>query len=485
MKKKMIMLAGLLIAAAVLLGVYGIAKNKPSGGPRPETEQYSATEGNLYSVINYDIVKIAEIDVKKGDKNIKFLVTGDGVKIENVDLALMKREQVSMMFDALINIRSDNKVGDFTGDELEVYGLSEPQAQAVYDFASSDKTDTLYIGALTPDNTYYYVKKADDSAVYTIDKTVGDRIMQDITAMADLSIDELDANGLAKLEVKQKDRDDLIISFEKENEKANENLDKSGLQTLVMHKPIENLLVYPYNLETGLLYNYDKFVIEKMVELGSENFAKYGLDDPQMTILMADTENGVALSVGNLDETGESYYVCPNGQRAVYTMPKAALEPFFNYNIIDFIQKFISLHFRDTVESIDIKSVYGNYTVEFKEEGENKIIEENGVKKDKRKEYIGGKNVDSDAFADYYELLTGLTFDALDESAPQGEPQAVITYKMLDGKTDTTVFYNYDDTFFLAQKEGSDMNMLVTKQQVKQAIEKADKLPEAKGGIEG
>ena len=482
MKKKMIMLAGLLIVAAALLAVYGIAKNKPKDEPAADPGITENAGEDLIDVISYAPEDIESIKITT-DKEIKFLVSDKGIEIENVDLSLMKQDLVSLMFNALIAVRSDNKVGEF--DDLGQFGLNSGEAAAAVEYTTKKGNETLYIGEITPDNSYYYAKKASDGIVYTIDKTVGDRIMQDITAMADLGIDILDSKGLAKLEVKQKNREDLLVSFEKENEKANENLDKSGLQTLVMHKPIENLLVYPYNLETGLLYNYDKFVIEKMVELGNENFAKYGLDDPQMTILMADTENGVALSVGNLDETGESYYVCPNGQRAVYTMPKAALEPFFNYNIIDFIQKFISLHFRDTVESIDIKSVYGNYTVEFKEEGENKIIEENGVKKDKRKEYIGGKNVDSDAFADYYELLTGLTFDALDESAPQGEPQAVITYKMLDGKTDTTVFYNYDDTFFLAQKEGSDMNMLVTKQQVKQAIEKADKLPEAKGGIEG
>lgn len=484
MKKKMIMLAGLLIAAAALLGVYGIAKNRPKDTPAEDPGLTDNMGEGLIDVVSYAPDDIKSIKIST-DSVLTFLVSDRGIEIENIDPALMKQELVSLMFNALISVRSDNKVGEFTGDELGRFGL-EPQsvaANVVYTAKSGD--ETLYIGALSPDNNYYYAKKASDDTVYTIDKTVGDRIMQDVTAMADLSIDILDANGLAKLEVKQKNRDDLIISFEKENEKANENLDKSGLQTLVMHKPIENLLVYPYNLETGLLYNYDKFTINKMVEPGSEGFAKYGLDDPQMTILMADTKNGVSLSVGNLDETGENYYVCPNGQRAVYTMSKAALDPFFNYNIVDFIQKFIALHFRDTVESIDIRSVYGNYTVEFKEEGENKITVENGVTRDKRREYINGKPVLSDDFSDYYELLTGLTFDALDESTPNGEPQAVITYKMLDGTVDTTTYYSFDDTFFLAVKEDSNTNMLITKQQVKQAIEKANDLPEAKGGVNG
>ena len=123
--------------------------------------------------------------------------------------------------------------------------------------------------------------------------------------------------------------------------------------------------------------------------------------------------------------------------------------------------------------------------MEFKEEGENKFIVENDVTKDKRNAYINGKLADTDSFANYYELLTGLTFDALDEGEPQGEPQVVITYKMLDGKEDTTTYYNYDDTFYLAVKEDSNMNMLITKQSVKQAVETANKLLEAKGGTVG
>ncbi len=484
MKKKMLMLVGLVVAAAVLLGVYGIAKKRPKDPPKPDTEQTEAENELKYTVIGCKAEDLSSVTVKKGEKNIKFIVSDDGIKIENVDLALMRQDLVSLMFDALITVRSDNKVGEFKGEELVQYGLDMPQAQVDYEI-DQKQPETLYIGAVSPDNNYYYAKTASSDDVYTIGKAVGDRIMQDVTDMADLSIDVLDSKGLARLEVKQKNRDELSVSFEKENEKANDNLDKSGLQTLVMHKPIENLLVYPYNLETGLLYNYDKFVIGEMVELGTENYAKYGLDDPQMTILMADLENGVALSVGNLDEEGKNYYVTPNGQKAVYTMPKEGLDPFFNYNIVDFIQKFIALHFRDTLAGVDIKSVYGNYTVEFKEEGENKFIVENDVTKDKRNAYINGKLADTDGFANYYELLTGLTFDALDEGEPQGEPQVVITYKMLDGKEDTTTYYNYDDTFYLAVKEDSNMNMLITKQSVKQAVETADKLPEVKGGTVG
>ena len=83
--------------------------------------------------------------------------------------------------------------------------------------------------------------------------------------------------------------------------------------------------------------------------------------------------------------------------------------------------------------------------------------------------------------------MTGLTFDALDENEPKGEPQAVITYKMLDGSTDTTTYYNYDETFYTAVKEGSESgyNMLINKQQVKQAIEKANEVTVLTGGSEG
>ncbi len=482
MKKKMIMLGGLLAAVVVLLAVYGIAKNKKPV-EEPAEEPNVITSEQKYEVLNYEPEDIESIDV---GGRIKFLVGEKGIEIENVDLALMDNDLVVMMFNALVKINSDNEVGEFSGSDLAQFGLDAPQTTV--DYTTKKGNSTLYIGNETPDGNYFYIKKADSDMVYTMGKMTGERIMQDITEMADLDIATLDPKGLTRLEVKQKDREDLSVTFDKDDEQANANLDKSGLQTLVMHKPVENLLVYPYNLETGLLYNYDKFKLTKMVELGDGNFAAYGLDEPQMTILMADLESGCVVAVGKLTEDGKDCYVTADGKKAVYTMPKDALDPFFNYNIVDFIQKFIALHFRDTLESVDIKSVYGDYTVEFKEEGDKKItVDENNVTRDKRREYINGKPADSEKFVDYYELLTGLTFDALDENEPKGEPQAVITYKMLDGSTDTTTYYNYDETFYTAVKEGSESgyNMLINKQQVKQAIEKANEVTALTGGSEG
>lgn len=468
MRKKIITLACLAAAVVILLLVYAGAKKnnaqKPDANPEPEV-----VSSGRYKLVSFDIADVKEIDTGK----VVFEISDDGISVKDRDMSLLDEEKIVLEINALTNISSDNEVEKDCKD-TEKYDLEKfAQCRVTYTM-KDDSTKQFEIGALTPDGEYYYALS--DNNVYTIGKTTGDRIMQDVTDLADLSMDVLDPNALTMLEVTQKGRDDLRVSFDSKNEITNESSDKSGLATLIMHSPIENLIVYPYNLESGLLYNYDSFKLTKMVDFGSGSFAEYGLDDPVMKIAMADSEKSVTLAVGNLTEDGSEYYVTPYGNAAVYTMPKEALEPFFNYDIINFIQKFIALHYRYELSDIDIKSVYGDYTVEFKEEGDKKLTEENGSYKDKRQEYINGKAADSEKFVNYYELLVGLTFDALKEYETTGEPQAEISYHLLDGSEDKVVFYDYDDTFFAAVKGDEQQKMLINKQQVKQAIDKAKEL---------
>ena len=468
MKKKIITLACLAAAVIILLLVYAGAKKnnaqKPDANPEPEV-----VSSGQYKLVSLDIADVKEIDTGK----VVFEISDDGISVKDRDMSLLDEEKIVLEINALTNISSDNEVEKDCKD-TEKYDLEKfAQCRVTYTM-KDDSTKQFEIGALTPDGEYYYALS--DNNVYTIGKTTGDRIMQDVTELADLSMDILDPNALTMLEVTQKGRDDLRVSFDSKNEITNESSDKSGLATLIMHSPIENLIVYPYNLESGLLYNYASFKLTQMVDFGSVNFSEYGLDDPVMKIAMADSEKSVTLAVGNLAEDGSEYYVTPYGNAAVYTMPKEALEPFFNYDIINFIQKFIALHYRYELSDIDIKSAYGDYTVEFKEEGDKKLTEENGSYKDKRQEYINGKAVDSEKFVDYYELLVGLTFDALKEYETTGEPQAEISYHLLDGSEDKVVFYDYDDTFFAAVKGDEQQKMLINKQQVKQAIDKAKEL---------
>ncbi len=483
MKKKAVLFIALLAAMAVLLAVYASVKNSgKSGAAEPEPEVMTSGKYKLVELAPEDIDSIFVDNGKNGGFYMD--VTDDGIIVKDgenmpVDMSLLDDEKTLLELRSLINISSDNEVEKTEGGVIpDKYGLDEEKAAAkVYYHLKDGSEQQLYLGVITPDEKYYYAAVS-LTEVYTIGKTTGDNILKSVEELADLDMEKLDPNALAMLEIVQEGREDLRISFEKENENSNDSLNKNGLQTLVMHDPIPDLLVYPYNLETGLLYNYENFTIEKMVEIGDKNFAEYGLDKPVMSIAMADTEASVTLKVGKETEDGKGYYVTPYGNKAVYTMTKTALEPFFDYNIIDFIQKFVALHYRYELSDIDIKSDYGDYTVEFKEENGKTLTEENGTPIDKRQEYINGKAVDSEAFVDYYELLVGLTFDALEDVRPQGEPHTVITYHLLDGTEDKVSFYDYDENFFVAVKDGSEgaLNMLITKQQVKQALDRAAEL---------
>lgn len=464
MKKKLILLLSALVILAVLLGVYALM------GSGADESAEETTENNGFESLGEKIADaedIKEFTVKNEKGAFTFSKKGDKWKAKGYDNEL-NQSAVSSMASVLSSLYAYKTVEENPEDTAK-YGLENPTAEG------SCKDITVYLGALTPDSKYFYVKTDKSSAVYMAETTLCDSLNYGLNDFIDKSVPKIDRDTIQELEIKVRDKEDIYVKYDPDNPIARDYAEANGLATLVMEKPVSNMLVYPYNLHNSVLKNISNLNVTDLVEAKPTDISKYGLDNPLVQVKIRDTENTVELKAGNMAPSVndiEYIYVLINDRPEVFTMDYRSVEPFINASIADFSEKFISLYQRSKVKSIKL----GNYTIELKDEGENTFVQEDGVTRDKRNAYINGKLIEREDFTNFYEQLIGIGFDDIDVTAKAEEsPQLVITFNLTDGSKDTAEYYSYNPDFYVVKK-GNNTSMLVNKQTVARVLNEAERL---------
>ncbi len=475
MKKKLLPLAGGVAVLVLLLGVYTY-KTGSNRGTEQETEptaeqvsDISYINSGKYTLCDKAAEDLRNIQINSAENQLTIEYSSGGYVVrdyENVDINLSNTASVASTF---IGLYSDNKIEE---SDREKYGLASPLATGSASFSDGSSV-TLTLGSLTADKKYYYMESSDAEGIYLVDAVVGGRLLYGINDLVNKSISAIKPDYVNYIEVINADGEELLMYYNKEKSDANTTFANSGLVTFTMEKPLEGATVYPFNLTGSILSTCSGLTLNGVVEAQPDDYVKYGLDTPNMTVRLRDDQGSLELKVGNAADDN-NVYVMADDRISVFTMDKSLLKPFENYTITDFVEKFVALHMRSDVNSVELESEFGGFTLDFKVEGDNRIItDENGSVKDNRIVLINGNNTESDNFSDFYELLAGLTFDQISgHTEKSGEPAAVLTYTLLDGTVQTTEFYIYNDNFYSIGKDG-EYDMLVSKQSIKQIIDKA------------
>lgn len=475
MKKKIFPLIGGVAVLALLLGVYAY-KTGSSGSNGQETEptteqttDISYVNTGKYTLCDKAAEDIRDIQINSGDNTLVLEYSNGSYIVKGYESVSLNMGNTAGVASTFIGLYSDNKIED---NDRAKYGLENPLATGTATFGDGSSV-TLTLGSLTADKKYYYMESTDAEGIYLVDAVVGGRLLYTINNLVDKNISAIKPNYVTYIEVTGSDGKELLMYYDKEKSDANTNFSNQGLVTLTMEKPLEGAAVYPYNLTGSILSTCSALTLNSVVEAQPEDYSKYGLDTPYMTVRLKDNEGSLELKVGS-DADENNVYVLADNRVSVFTMDKSLLKPFESYTITDFVEKFVALHMRSDVNSAEMDGEFGSFTLDFKVEGDNKIVtDDNGIAKDNRIVLLNGNKVESDNFADFYELLAGLTFDQIsDHTEKSGEPAVTLTYTLLDGTVQTTEFYIYNDNFYSVGKDG-EYDMLVNKQSVKQIIDKA------------
>lgn len=476
-KKKAFALLGLAVLLVVLGIVYlllgkGNATDEENADNRPEQNT------SVTSVINTsDGLTLKEVTVHRnnipdglgvfepydlGDSVLRVYLKGDSYFIEGYeDMPL--GSNMGGYIDGMYRLTASSELKEH--DELSVYGLDSPKLslEAVY---SDDSAITMNVGNATPDGLGYYVNTSVSDSVYVVTGTFMAPYFYGLNDLLDKSLTEINQDEITMVSVDdtQNDEKDLLITYNT----ADSAVQGNELTPLIMQSPIKGLAVYPYNLQTTVLAGQKELKLVDIVDIRPTDLGKYGLDKPAYEIKFMDTENIISLEIGNEVDDTFTYCKLPYSD-TVYTIFTGGIDPAINYNIYEFVERFVNLKYRRNLDKLVISGLsIPEYTLSF---GEDKVNQE-GI--DNRVAIFNGKEYERTEISDFYQLVAGITFERIDENAQiQGEPELTIDFYMLDGTESIDKYYSYDSNYYIVEKDGENTGFIVSKTYISRMLSMA------------
>lgn len=466
-KKNLITLISLFTALVLLLGFYVWYKNKDKIGKSSET-----TDDNSLIMATMDTGLIETVHFKNENADMTFIRENDTWVLETDKERPIKQNYVQNMINLIDEVKAEKIISE-NPDNLEQYGLKAPYATLTAT-QSDGKSITLTIGNKVTGGDGYYAKIDGKDTVFIVKAIYGSNLSYSDVNMTDIEHGpSITSSDIYHVEVLKKDGEDFELLYDPE---GNYHETATALLSWVILKPYEE----PYSADsskvTDFLSNYSSFDFLSCIEYKADDFAKYGLDDPQASIFVEYNEQheeelaepetnpdtgeeittktvteqkSFKLHVGNQNDDG-NYYVRKDGDNAVYTMRASLVEDMLNIDSFDLMSSFISIHNIEYVDRIDIDISGKHYTMEIKRET---ATDEEGNEVTEASYYYNGKQVEEDVFKDVYQKMVGAKFDTRlkDEVTTEGQDAIyTISYHMTDsGKTYTSKYYPYDESFYL------------------------------------
>ncbi len=475
MKKKYIKIVVYVLILAVLAAAYFIISDSNENDTLDDFDadirQPESIVGSELENVDYIVLTsengVTEI-IRDESNEEKWVLKGfEGVKLNQNNIESIVKSTSSLEGERLAAENAD----------LKEYGLDNPNASAYIKFKDgSDKT--VYRGDLTPDKAYYYVSSDGDGKVYMISELHGGRFSYGINDFIDKTVPQVSPYKVTYLDIKQKNKPEIELEYVQEKEGNAENLIMMGMETIRMNKPYDGAVVYPSNLQESVLYGLNDIALGDVAEAVPKDLAAYGLLEPAAEIEVGDGTNTIKITVGN-DYDDSNVYCMLGDKPHVFLMEKRHIEPFLNADVLKFMERFVGLHYRADVKSVDMRFDDMIYEIAF-DEGESSLEEENDKEtqrfNDDRKTYLNGKEIDKENFSHLFELLAGIAFDSIDPDAKaDGEAEVGIKYVLNDGSVDEILFYPYNDNFYVAER-GELKGQIVSRQSVDRVFDKADEL---------
>ena len=464
----------IILAILIVLYVVGSArKNKTT-----ETKESTITQDEIGQKLSTNDNAV-DILVENKNGKFEFEKAKDSWKIKGCKEVTLSNDVVNLIVNGVESLYAIETIEE-NPQSVEKYGLSKPVATVSAKYENKNQT-VLKVGNLSTDKKYYYVQVDNSPSVYMVNANACSLFTGTMNDFVDKNVPKVDTNSIVYMEIDYRDKDDILVEYDKDNSLVKEYADKNGLATLVLKKPVSDIVVYPYSLQATALEDASALNVEKLVDPKPTDLSKYGLDNPEMKIVLKDRNTELTVKVGSKvqDDSDINYrYVQINNRNEVFTMDQRALQSFFDADIVDFVQPFVSLHSRSSVNKIEAENNDKKFNVEFKSEGENTFVKtKEGIEKDNRNAYVSGKLVKRELFTPFYQNIVGLSFDSIlkENANVTGTPQAVITYVMKDGSKEKIEFYNYDDSYYVAKK-GESSTLVVNKQSVRKLFLDAEKV---------
>jgi len=468
-KKNAVTLGLLLVALAVLCGVYfwysDRAKKKQEQEETPKID-----------VIEIDTEQISSMHYVKDDADI-ILVKQDDVWIsKNEPDRPIKQTNVNNILNAIKSIKADRIVAE-NPDNLADFGLEKPEAVLEVNLKDGS-TVTIKVGIEVIHSQGYYGMVNDDGKVYQMSRDLGLAMRYNNTDMTELEeTPKIETANVTYIKVSYKN------GTEYELKKFDEKIYSNAGNTLCSWKVLK-----PYGKE----YSADETKMQDLqglyagisylscVDYKAEDLAKYGLDDPEVVVQVgykvARTEkldkpekdpqtdqlitektyydpHEYKLFIGNKNEDG-NYYVIMEGSKAVHTMDDNHVDRMINIDPFSLLDAYVMMPNISEVDKIEVVTGGKNYNMEIKRSTEK---DDKGEEKTVSSYYFNGKEVEEKPFKSMYQVMISAQYDSeiKEEISLEGvEPVLSMSFHLFgDGEGTYSVdFYPYNDSFNIIKK---------------------------------
>lgn len=373
-------------------------------------------------------------------------------------------------------------------EDLEKYGLADPTATAELKFEDGT-SNVMRFGIQNPaDSSSVYFIMDDSKTVKLVNYYAVSRTFSDVKQFAQLtmteSYDTEGTNELSSLKIKRSDLEypvEIRYMFDLA-ELAKD--DDSVVSTFNTHRFVE-----PTTAEIDVtkskdvcygVYDLTMSACEYL-EQTDENMQKCGLDEPQTEVTFKYGGKEYELLIGNeiREEissaatstapitTVTGYYAVMKGVPGIYSLAKESAA-WCTFNVADLISRRPLSPYIYSADSVEVTVPKGKF--KFDIDSENKEF------------YCDGKQLLSEEFRSFYQLLIGSVGEEMYAGEVSGEPYASVTfnyksnyYDVYGTKSDTISYYESDDRKCIVVLNG-DVIFKVRKVYADRLIENVDAL---------
>lgn len=351
--------------------------------------------------------------------------------------------------------------------DKEKFGLEEPAATV--EISGKEETITFYLGSWNESAAVWYAMKEGEEGLYCVSRGIGDRMTQTPLALLDMT---------------------LIPVFDAESEEMTKRLTRVLVERPDLEEPLEIVastgsvdaytspyeLVSPVHVKTSL-----KAVREQIGSLfglsakkaagvyDAKEASVYGLDHPSMVMTIEHDDRELTLTVGGRvgeQEGEERYFICSDSD-LLFIIEESRL-PLFEETVDDLFFKMALLPKIDQIREVYLNLRGEEYLFALTYEGEQsgtaaaKAGAGTGGKKSKETETgdrrneaavveetlrvtLDGEELDADLFRTFYSFLLEVDIEQINRDSHGGEPEMVLEYRRLDGKSDRLEVYRLAD----------------------------------------
>ncbi|MEK3916618.1 DUF4340 domain-containing protein [Paenibacillus sp. FSL H7-0331] len=480
MKKKIIFFIAVVAVLVILLIIqFAIQTNNQKEGTQAAAAATTVSTPTFSIGDSESVVK--EIKIVNTAGAIKLVPTKGISGSESIDWALETKPDFpvdqNLLNHIAVSALTKFNLLDEHATNLKQFGLEPANADVTFTL-NNGRTHTIKIGKPTPDQTNYYVVINNEKGIYLMNSGNAKKILVSINELFDKKIPEINLKNLKSIEILKSGKLFLDLKAKQNKESTSASLPGAHLlptNHLVMKYPVLDRDVYLEDFAkktfglpggtTNLTNNTIKvlsLVDEKPLDMGH-----FGLSVPALELKIQDDKNDYHLMLG--DASGDIIYAKFADKNYIFSINRESIHSLLTFEPIQFIDRFLALiNIVDCDQiSIEASSSKFNVTINHKE---LPLARGQATQGEEQSGIFNGKVVEVDQLRNFYEMIIGLSFDAVIEPVEKpGNPLTTIAYTTKKGEK-TVTFYAYNDNFYLVKVGDGAAQYLINKQAVDEVI---------------